>query len=325
MIFEQIANGGCQSYFLGCADSRLAVLVGPNMARRDDYRALATRHGLTVSLILETHTHADHVSASRALAEELRAEVAMHPASLVPHAGRRLKDGETLKVGMLGFKALHTPGHTADSMCLQMDDRLFTGDTLLIGGTGRTDLPTGDAGRLHDSLFNIVLKLDPALSFYPAHEYKGRVSSTLGAELVDNPRLQKRDRADFVEMMRSLGLPPPSALAASLRANLGSGRSDAELKEAAPRVAARNLHPRMALVDLRGPDAVAASPIAGARHIPLGELEMRLGELPEGELVLVCETGEGAALAAATLNLLGYKTAKALHGGMAAWRSQRTT
>jgi len=124
MIFEQIANGGCQSYFLGCADSRLAVLVDPNMARRDDYLALAARHGLTVSLVLETHTHADHDLASRALAEELKAEVAMHPASLVPHASRRLKNGEEVEVGMLGLKALHTPGHTADSMCLKMYDRL---------------------------------------------------------------------------------------------------------------------------------------------------------------------------------------------------------
>jgi len=222
----------------------------------------------------------------------------------------------------MGFKALHTPGHTTDSMCLKMDDRLFTGDTLLIGGTGRTDLPTGDAGRLHDSLFNIVLKLDPALNFYPAHEYKGRATSTLGAELKENPRLQKRDRADFVEMMRTLGLPPPSALAASLRANLGSGKSDAELKDAAPRVAAKDLHPRMALIDLRGGDAVAGNPIAGARHIPLSELEMRLAELPDGEIVLVCENGEGAALAAATLNLLGYKHARALAGGMQAWRSR---
>ena len=323
MIFEQIANGGCQSYFLGCADSRLAVLVDPNMARREEYLALAARHGLTVSLILETHTHADHVSASRALAEELKAEVAMHPASLVPHAGRRLQHGEEVTVGGLALKALHTPGHTADSMCLVMDDRLFTGDTLLIGGTGRTDLPTGDAGRLHDSLFNILLKLDPALSFYPAHEYKGRASSTLGAEMADNPRLQKRDRADFVEMMRTLGLPPPSALAASLRANLGSGRSDAELKDGAPRIAAKELHPRMAVVDVRGAEAFAAGHMAGARHIPLSELEMRLAELPQGELVLVCENGEGAALAAATLNLLGYKHAKALAGGMIALRSDR--
>ena len=129
----------------------------------------------------------------------------------------------------------------------------------MIGGTGRTDLPTGDAGRLHDSLFNIVLKLDPGLNFYPAHEYKGRASSTLGAELTDNPHLQKRERADFVEMMCSLGLPPPSALAASLCANLGGGRSDAELKDGAPRVAVKDLHPRMALIDLRGADSVAAS------------------------------------------------------------------
>ena len=102
----------------------------------------------------------------------------------------------------LRLKVMHTPGHTPDSMCLIGADRVWTGDTLLIGATGRTDLPGGDAAALHDSLFQRLLKLDPALAVYPAHDYKGRSHSTIGAELASNPRLQQRDRAAFVEMMQ---------------------------------------------------------------------------------------------------------------------------
>src|SRR5690606_17231836 len=117
-------------------------------------------------------------------------------------------------------QAIHTPGHTADSMCLLVEDRLFTGDTLLIGGTGRSDLPSGDPDALYDSLFNKVLKLDPALQVHPAHEYKGRAGTTIGHEIVDNPRLQKRERGEFVQMMRELNLSAPTHLTEALRVNM---------------------------------------------------------------------------------------------------------
>ena len=109
------------------------------------------------------------------------------------------------------LKAIHTPGHTRDSMCVLAEDRVFTGDTLLIGGTGRTDLPTGDPDALYDSLFGVLLKLDPALKVYPAHDYKGRGNSTIGDEIAGNPRLQKHDRAEFIEMMNKLNLDAPDA------------------------------------------------------------------------------------------------------------------
>jgi len=137
MIFESISSGGCRSYL---------------------------------------HTHADHFSATRQLADQLDAPVVMHRASPAPAI------------------VVH-PGHTNDSMCLCLEDRVFTGDTLLIGATGRTDLPSGDAAALHESLFQGVLKLDPALMVFPAHEYKGRSHSTIAQELAENPRLQSASAA----------------------------------------------------------------------------------------------------------------------------------
>src|SRR6201999_1057133 len=127
----------------------------------------------------------------------LGARIVMGHLSPAPFIDLRLDDGDMLLVGDLRLSAMHTPGHTLDSTCLVADGHIFTGDTLLIGGTGRTDLPTGDPDKLYDSLFGKLLTLDPALLVYPAHDYKGRSHTTLGAEIADNPRLQKRDRADF--------------------------------------------------------------------------------------------------------------------------------
>jgi glyoxylase-like metal-dependent hydrolase (beta-lactamase superfamily II) len=170
MIFEQIATGGCQSYLVGCADTLSAVLIDPEISQIDRYKALAANHGLHVRYIVDTHTHADHFSAAKQLGEMLGAPTVMHQASPTPHASLRLDDDDMLLVGNLRVRALHTPGHTGDSMCLVVQDRVFTGDTLLIGGTGRTDLPTGDPDQLYDSLFGKLLHLDPALMVFPAHD-----------------------------------------------------------------------------------------------------------------------------------------------------------
>jgi glyoxylase-like metal-dependent hydrolase (beta-lactamase superfamily II) len=143
---------------------------------------------------------------------------------------------ETVSAG--GCRSYVTPGHTGDSMCLCVEDRVFTGDTLLIGGMGRTDLPSGDAGALYESLyeslFEGVLKLDPALKVFPAHEYKGRSHSTIGQELAENPRLQKSDRNAFIEMMQNLNLTMPTHVTEALRTNMTGGKTVAQmLSEAA--------------------------------------------------------------------------------------------
>src|SRR5262249_23748389 len=159
----------------------------------------------------------------------LHVPIAMHQASPAPFVDMRLGDGESLVLGDLRINVMHTPGHTRDSMCLRIGCRLFTGDTLLIGATGRTDLPTGDPEALHDSLFNHLLRLDPALEVYPAHEYKNRDHTTLAQEIEQNPRLQKRDRADFVQMMRNLNLSMPTHLTEALRTNLSGGKTITQL------------------------------------------------------------------------------------------------
>src|SRR5258708_29776676 len=225
MIFEAISSGGCRSYLVGCEDSCAAVLIDPELSQIDRYKALASRHGLRFHYLVDTHTHADHFSATRRLAAQLDAPVVMHRASPAPFINLRLEGGDLLVVGKLRLQSMYTPGHTNDSMCLSVEDRVFTGDTLLIGATGRTDLPSGDAGALHESLFQGVLKLDPALKIFPAHEYKGRSHSTIGEELAENPRLQKRERGAFIDMMQSLNLTMPTHVTEALRTTMSGGKT----------------------------------------------------------------------------------------------------
>jgi glyoxylase-like metal-dependent hydrolase (beta-lactamase superfamily II)/rhodanese-related sulfurtransferase len=334
MIFEQVVTGGCQSYLLGCEATCAAVLIDPEQSRIDLYRGHLAQHGLTVKYVIDTHTHADHFSASRELGKMLGAPVVMHRLAPAPYADMRLDDGDMLIVGDLRLTALHTPGHTRDSMSLVMDDRVFTGDALLIGGTGRTDLPTGDPNELYESLFQRLLKLPPETLVYPAHEYKGRSHSTIGAEITDNPRLQKTDRAEFVAMMQSLDLSAPTHLTEALRTNMSGGKTVAQLlHEAAAKVpfmSQAELKDRLGgnsrdfvILDIREKDAFDAGHVPGAHHLPRGQLELRVDtELPDPtvRVLTCCEFGKISTLAAATLRELGYSRAVALDGGMKAWR-----
>jgi glyoxylase-like metal-dependent hydrolase (beta-lactamase superfamily II)/rhodanese-related sulfurtransferase len=334
LIFEQIPTGGCQSYLIGCEDTSVGALIDPEIAHIDRYLALAARDGLRIRYLIDTHTHADHFSATRELGKRLGVPVAMYRTSPAPYVDMRLDDGEMLIVGSVRVKVMHTPGHTRDSMCLVAEDRVFTGDTLLISATGRTDLPSGDPGTLYDSLFERVLKLDPALLVYPAHDYKGRTHSTIGEEITSNPRLQARSRAEFIEIMRHLNLSMPTHLTEALRTNMSGGKTVAQmLSDAAKRVPFMSLEELqrrldggsndLIVLDVRERDEYDRAHIPGAQHLPRGQLELRVNEaLPDPTLriLVCCEFGRISTLAAATLREMGFQRAIALDGGMKAWR-----
>ena len=333
MLFEEVLAGGCVSYLIGCAETCSAVLVDPELSQIDRYLALAARAGLRLHYLIDTHTHADHFSATRELARQLDVPTVMHRASPAPRVDMRVDDGEMIVVGKLRLQVLHTPGHTSDSMCLVAEDRVFSGDTLLIGATGRTDLPTGDPEALYDSLFNHVLRLDPALKVYPAHDYKGRSHSTIAQEIADNPRLVKQNRAAFVEMMRGLNLTMPTHITEALRTNMSGGKTVAQmLSEAAasvPFMSLAELESRvrvgddeLIVLDVREREAYQAGHIRGARLLPRGQLELRVNqELPDPtrRILTCCEFGRISTLAAATLRTMGFQRAVALDGGMKAW------
>jgi glyoxylase-like metal-dependent hydrolase (beta-lactamase superfamily II)/rhodanese-related sulfurtransferase len=334
MIFEQIATGGCQSYVIGDEETCAAAVVDPEASQVDRYLALAARHGLRIRYLIDTHTPADHFSASQSLARQLGVPVVMHRASPAPFVDMRVDDGEMIAVGQLRLEVIHTPGHTRDSICLALPDRLLTGDTLLIGGTGRTDLPTGDADALYDSLFNKLLKRDPALAIYPAHDYQGQGHSTLGRELAENPRLKVAGREAFVAQMSNLNLTMPRHLTEALRTNLSGGKTVAQLiAEAGARVPFMSMAEvkqrveaglgDLVVLDVRERDAYEAGHIPGARLIPRGQLELAVNNAlpdPTQRILCYCELGKVSTLAAATLRDLGFTRAVALDGGMMAWQ-----
>jgi len=210
----------------------------------------------------------------------------MNRRGAAPFVDLRVEDGDTLIVGKLRLRVHETPGHTEDSVCIELEDRVLTGDTLLIGGTGRTDLPTGDAEALHASLFEKLLTLDSKLMVYPAHDYKGRTHSTLATEIAQNPRLQKTERAAFVQLMHSLDLAMPQHLTEALRTNRTGGKTVQQLIAEASRAiafvsmteAARQIEraePSLVVLDVREREQFRSSHLPSARNVPRGELELR--------------------------------------------------
>ena len=336
MIFEQVANGGCQSYLIGCGDTCAGALIDPEVRKIDRYRALAAQHGVRIQYIIDTHTHADHFSASKQLSEALGVPVIAHRLSPAPYVDLRVDEGDVIKIGNIRLTVLHTPGHTRDSMSLVGNDRIFTGDALLIGATGRTDLPTGDPEQLHDSLFGKILKLNKEMRISPAHIYKGAACSTIEEELRSNPRLQKRDKAEFVEMMRTLSLSMPEHLTEALRVNMSGGVSVAQiLNEAAAQVPFMSMDEVKSrieagandfiVLDVRERDSFDAGHIPSAQHLPRGLLELKVNEAlpdPTVRIVTYCDFGKISTLAAATLRRMGFTRTVALDGGMKAWKEK---
>ena len=334
MIFEEIRAGGCMSYLVGCGETCSAALVDPELNQVDRYLALLAQAGLRLHYLIDTHTHADHFSAAHGLGRRLGVPTVMHRRSHAPYVDVRVDDGETLIVGKLRLGVLYTPGHTDDSISLVLTDRVLTGDTLLRLGTGRTDLPTGDAAALHETLFGKLLRLDDAVQVFPGHNYKGTPPTTIGQEKAENPRLQKRERAAFVEQMERLSIEMPAHLTEALRTNRTGGKTVAQLlSEAAGAIAFMSMDEvrrrittgdrDLVILDIRERDAYDAGHIPGARHLARGQLELRVDhELPDptARILTCCEFGKISTLAAATLRTMGFNRAVALDGGLKAWR-----
>jgi glyoxylase-like metal-dependent hydrolase (beta-lactamase superfamily II)/rhodanese-related sulfurtransferase len=334
MVFEEIRAGGCVSYLVGCPETCSGVVIDPELGQIDRTLGLAAKAGIRLHHVVDTHTHADHFSGSREIGRRLGIPVVMFRGSAAPYVDVRVDDGESIIAGRLRLRVVHTPGHTDDSVCLVLPDRVFTGDTLLRGATGRTDLPTGNPEALHASLFGRLLELDPALQVYPAHNYKNTPVSTLGEERANNPRLQKRERQAFVDQMRALNLEMPEHLTEALRTNRTGGKTVTQLLDEAARsisfMSMEELRDRIAsgdsgliVLDIRERDAYAAGHIPGAMHIPRGQLELLVDKRlpdPTCRILTCCEFGKISTLAAATLRSMGYARAVALDGGIRAWR-----
>jgi len=197
------------------------------LEQTDKYVRLVEELGLRLVMAVDTHIHADHVTALGALRDHTGCATAMGEQTKADCVSLRLRDGERVRIDDLALEVLYTPGHTDDSYSLLLPDRVFTGDTLLIRGTGRTDFQNGDPAAQYDSLFGRLLRLPDDTFVYPAHDYNGMTVSTIGEEKAHNPRLQVRGKQEYVELMNGLVLSSPRLMDVAVPANRACGRKSA--------------------------------------------------------------------------------------------------
>jgi glyoxylase-like metal-dependent hydrolase (beta-lactamase superfamily II) len=225
MIFKQLFdNISCTfTYLIASRAGGEAVIIDPVLENVDQYIKELNRFKLNLVKVIETHTHADHFSGSSKLKDSTNCKTVMGEHTKTDIVEIKLKDEETIKVGNINIKAIYTPGHTLDSYSFLMKDRLFSGDTLLINGTGRTDFQNGSSRDSYESIFNRLLKLPEKTLLYPAHDYKGEKVSSIGREKKYNPRLQVNNVNEYIEIMNNLNLPKPKLIDVAIKRNLKLG------------------------------------------------------------------------------------------------------
>ena len=226
MIFKQVFDqkSSTYTYIIASAEGREALIIDPVLENVEDYIKLLTELNLKLVKVIDTHIHADHVTGAGKLRDKTQCVTIMGEHTPTDAVEIKVKDEEIIKLDQLKIKALYTPGHTSDSFSFLMDNYLFSGDTLLINGTGRTDFQNGSSKDAYNSLFNRLLKLPDETLVYPAHDYKGEKVSTIGKEKKQNPRLQVNSVEEYVEIMNNLDLKKPAKLEFNVARNINLGK-----------------------------------------------------------------------------------------------------
>jgi sulfur dioxygenase len=225
MIFKQVFDkkSSTFTYLIASSEGREALIIDPVIENVDNYIQLLNELDLKLVKVIDTHIHADHVTGASKLKDKTKCITIMGDHTPADSVEIKVKDGELIKLDQLKLRAIYTPGHTSDSFSFLMNNYLFSGDTLLINGTGRTDFQNGNAKDAYDSIFNKLLKLPDETLLYPAHDYKGENVSTIGKEKKLNPRLQIENVNQYIEIMNNLNLQKPASLDFNISSNLKLG------------------------------------------------------------------------------------------------------
>ena len=225
MIFKQVFDkkSSTYTYIIASAEGREALIIDPVLQNVEDYIKILNRLNLKLVKVIDTHIHADHVTGAGKLRDKTKCVTIMGEHTPTDAVEIKVKDDEIIKLDKLNFRAIYTPGHTSDSFCFLMDKCLFSGDTLLINGTGRTDFQNGSSTDAYNSIFNRLLKLPDDTLLYPAHDYKGETVSTIGKEKKSNPRLQVKNVDEYIEIMNNLDLKKPEKIDYNVANNLKLG------------------------------------------------------------------------------------------------------
>ncbi len=339
MYFKQLFDPASSTFTYLIADdtSHEAVLIDPVIDQVERDVRLLREHGLKLKFTLETHVHADHVTAAHALKQAAGAQSAVSRDCNAQGYDRLLQDGDVILFGQEEILAIATPGHTPGSTSFFWRDRVFTGDTLLIGGCGRTDFQNGSAEALWTSITGKLFALDDQILVYPGHDYKGRRVSSIGEEKKFNARVAGKSREEFLAVMKNLDLPMPARIHEAVPANLeGGGAADSGASErwaaldasvVVQSVSTRQLaeiagSAGMHLLDIRTPEEFAALRIAGSINVPLDRLDPRalMASIDADDAVYcICQTGTRSQFAAAELRSAGFRHVVHVDGGTNAW------
>jgi glyoxylase-like metal-dependent hydrolase (beta-lactamase superfamily II)/rhodanese-related sulfurtransferase len=337
MIFRQLFDSvsGTYSYLLASRRDGEAMIIDPVLEKVDRYLQLIRELDLKLVKAVDTHLHADHITGLGALRDRTHCITVMGENTKADVVSVRLAEGDKLTIEGLALDVLYTPGHTDDSYSFLMADRVFTGDTLLIRGTGRTDFQNGDARMQYESLFGKLLRLPDDTLVFPAHDYKGETVSTIGEEKRYNPRLQVKSIDDYVTLMANLKLPNPKMMDVAVPSNMRIGLAQQEIARrgwalSAAQAMALVGRPDVAFIDLRETgERQKHGSIPGALHAPYGELQdnisaggilRELARSSDKRIIFYCAFGERSAMAVQAAHDAGLLAALHLEGGLDAWK-----
>jgi sulfur dioxygenase len=337
MLFRQLYDNTSSTYTYLLASRRggEALLIDPVLDHCDRYLKLLDELDLKLLKAIDTHCHADHVTGLGKLRDATRCITVMGEMTGVDLVSMRVREGDTIDIETISLKVLYTPGHTDDSYSFALDDRVFTGDTLLIRGTGRTDFQNGDPLAAYESLFGKLLTLSDETLVYPGHDYKGDTVSTIAEERDFNPRLQVSSAAEYAEIMNNLNLPNPNMMDVAVPANLTIGedlKTDPDILSATLSVAeakSKMGNDSTLFIDLReAAERARDGIIPSSLHVPYPTLSdaMAKGGLlnamisgTKREILFYCAHGERSALALKAAHEHGINDANHLGGGFCAW------
>jgi sulfur dioxygenase len=337
VIFRQLfdATSGTYTYLLASRRGGEALIIDPVLEKVERYLQLIRELDLKLLKAVDTHLHADHITGLGALRDRTRCITVMGEQSSVDVVSMRIADGDRLGIEGISLDVAYTPGHTDDSYSFIMPDRVFTGDTLLIRGTGRTDFQNGDPRAQYESIFNRLLRLPDETMVFPAHDYKGDTVSTIGEEKRYNPRLQVNSIDEYVALMNNLNLSNPKMMDVAVPANMRQGLVQQEIARRGWAVTADDMKALLGqrdivLIDLRErTEREKHGMIPGSLHAPYPDLQQNLqagGMLYElaiatnRRLVFYCAFGERSAMAVQAAQDAGLATACHIHGGVSAWK-----
>jgi sulfur dioxygenase len=337
MIFRQLFDSvsSTYSYLLASRRGGEALIIDPVLEKVDRYLQLVNELDLKLVKAVDTHIHADHITGLGALRDRTHCITVMGEQARVDVVSMRVTEGDKLTIEGLALDVLYTPGHTDDSYSFLTHDRVFTGDTLLIRGTGRTDFQNGSARAQYNSLFGKLLKLPEDTLVFPAHDYKGDTVSTIGEEKRSNPRLQVKSVDEYVDLMSKLKLANPKMMDVAVPANMRQGLAQDEIARkgwAVTPAQAMGLvgKPDVALIDLRErSEREKHGVIPGSLHAPYPDLQENIrpgGMLHElatatnKRILFYCAFGERSAMAVQAAQDAGIASACHIHGGVDAWR-----